>query len=306
MSNNATIQNNKSYDVIIIGGSFAGLSAAMTLGRCLRETLVIDSGLPCNRFTSESHNFITHDGEAPSAIAVLAKSQVQAYPGVQFLADLATNATGEQGDFTVSTQLHGDFKAKKLLFTTGVKDLLPAIPGFEECWGKSIQHCPLCHGYEFKGLKTGILMNTELAVDFGKMIKHFTTDLTLLTNGKAVLSAEQQQELTDRGITIIEKEIAGIVQHNGQLTAIAFTDGTQQPLEALYARLAFTQHCEVPQQMGCQLTDDGYIYTDELKKTTITGVYAAGDNTTRFRAVSQAVAAGTMAGAFINHDMVME
>jgi len=161
---------NKMYDVIIIGGSYAGLAAAMTMGRSLRDTLVIDSGKPCNAQTPYSHNFITQDGETPAAISVKAKQQVLKYSTVSFEEDLVKEVSGENGNFKVSTLSEKHYKTKKLIFATGIKDLMPELKGFADCWGITAIHCPYCHGYEVKSKNTGILVNDESALDFAKLI----------------------------------------------------------------------------------------------------------------------------------------
>src|SRR5690606_408454 len=139
---------NKNFDVIIIGGSYAGLSSAMTLGRALRNVLMIDSGKPCNRQTPHSHNFITQDGEEPGTIAEKAKAQVLKYDTVKFLNDLAVSGKKTENGFVIATETGKEFATKKLVFATGVKDIMPGIKGFSECWGISVIHCPYCHGYE--------------------------------------------------------------------------------------------------------------------------------------------------------------
>ena len=135
------------FDVIIIGGSYSGLSAAMSLGRSLRQVLVIDSGLPCNKQTPHSHNFITQDGEKPAVISAKAKLQVDIYKTVQFFNGLAVKAFKKNKGFEITTESGDVFTSRKVLFATGVKDLLPEINGFAECWGISVLHCPYCHGY---------------------------------------------------------------------------------------------------------------------------------------------------------------
>src|SRR5690606_26609566 len=140
--------NNKHFDVIIIGGSYAGLSAAMALGRALRNVLIIDGGSPCNRQTPHSHNFITQDGEKPHIIAEKARTQVLQYPTIKFITGIAHSGFKTEFGFTITTKANETFEAKKLIFATGLKDNMPDIKGFSECWGISVIHCPYCHGYE--------------------------------------------------------------------------------------------------------------------------------------------------------------
>jgi thioredoxin reductase len=297
---------NNRYDVIIVGGSYAGLSAAMSLGRSLRNVLIIDSGLPCNRQTPHSHNFITHDGETPKAIADKAREQVLKYDTVHIQQGLAVSATKTAAGFELTTADGAVLATRKLLFATGVKDLMPAIPGFAGCWGITVIHCPYCHGYEVKQQKTGIMSNGEIGFDFCKLINNLTTDLTLFTNGKSTLSLEQQEKLQKHTIAVVETEIAGFEHSNGQLKQVLLKDGSTMPLKAMYAKIPFVQHCDIPVQLGCALTEQGYIAVDLLGRTSVPGVYAAGDNTAMMRAVSLAVAGGGMAGAGINKELVEE
>lgn len=297
---------NNRYDVIIVGGSYAGLSAAMSLGRSLRKVLIIDSGLPCNRQTPHSHNFITHDGETPKAIADKARQQVLKYDTVSIQPGIAASATKKENGFELTTADGAGFFARKLLFATGVKDLMPAIPGFAECWGITVIHCPYCHGYEVKQEKTGIMSNGDIGFEFSKLVANLTTDLTLFTNGKSTLSLEQQEKLQKHNIVVVETEIAGFEHSNGQLKQVLLTDGSIMPLKAMYAKIPFEQHCDIPVQLGCALTEQGYLSVDMLGRTSIPGVYAAGDNTAMMRAVSLAVAGGGMAGAGINKELVDE
>ncbi|SDJ08444.1 Thioredoxin reductase [Pedobacter sp. ok626] len=298
------MEKNQNYDVVIIGGSYAGLSAALALGRAIRNVLVIDSGNPCNRQTPHSHNFLTQDGNTPAGIAALGKFEVMQYPTVEFLTDLVTGVKGENNNFQVITNSGKAIKARKLLFSTGVKDLLPEIPGFADCWGISVIHCPYCHGYEFKDQATGILANGDTAYEMASMINNWTKKLTVFTNGKAELTEVQLQQLSTLKIDVIEKPLQDIEHKGGAMERVLFTDGSSHMLNALYARPPFVQHCPVPKEIGCEINKMGYIQVDDLQKTTVAGVFAAGDNTSKFRAVSAAVAAGGKAGAFINHELI--
>ncbi len=297
------MEKNQEFDVIIIGGSYAGLSAAMTLGRSLRAVLIIDSGKPCNRQTPHSHNFITQDGEKPEEIARKAKEQVLGYKTVTFLQDLATNATKQENDFAVETKSGNNIKAKKLIFATGVWDIMPKIEGFSETWGITSIHCPYCHGYEFRSKKTGILVNNESAFDFAKLVLNWTNDLIIFTNGTSKFDVLPIQEL---GLSVIEKPIEKIEHHDGKISRLIFKDQTSFQLDALYHRPDFKQHCELPEKLGCHLTESGHIEVNDFQQTSIDGIYAVGDATTPFRAVSVATASGTKAGAILNHELISE
>lgn len=298
--------DNKSFDVIIIGGSYAGLSSAMSLGRALRKVLIIDSGLPCNRQTPHSHNFITQDGEKPGLIAEKAKVQVLKYPSVAFHNDLAIDGRKTGNGFEISTQQGLAFEAKKLIFATGIKDIMPDIEGFAASWGTTVIHCPYCHGYEVKGERTGILANGFFAFHYAQLIRNWTDDLTLFTNGKSTLSREETETITKHDIRIIEKEVAYLKHKNGRVRQIVFKDNSSFELKAIYSRPAFEQHCKIPEILGCELTEQGLIKVDPFYKTTLENVFACGDNSSMMRSVSNAVAAGSITGAVVNNEMTEE
>lgn len=298
--------NQKLYDVIIIGGSYAGLSAGMALGRAMLNTLIMDEGKPCNRQTPHSHNFLTNDGKTPAAIAAHAKAQVSVYPTVAFYNGGAAAAIKTTNGFQVESANGELFMAKKLVFATGIKDLLPAIEGLSECWGISAIHCPYCHGYEVRDERTGILGNGDMAFDFTRLISNWTKDLTLFTNGPATLTVPQREKLAQHQIEVIEKEIEKLVHQQGQLEQLVFKDGSGFYLKAVYAPSPFEQHCKIPEQLGCELTEEGYIKTDPGYETTIEGVYAIGDNASKMRTVANAVAMGTAAGIALSKKMILE
>lgn len=292
------------YDVIIVGGSYAGLSAAMALGRSLRKVLVLDNGQPCNRQTPHSHNFLLQDGETPAAITALAKEKVHQYPTINFLSSTVVGGKQISTGFEINTAEGQSFTAKKVLIATGVKDVLPAIPGFAECWGISVLHCLYCHGYEVKNTPTAVLANGDIGFEYAKMIRHWTKDLTLITNGKSTLTEEQITRLQAKGIAILEKEIKAIDHSDDNLHRLVFTDGSQLNITVLYTRPAMEQHTQLPTQLGCKLTEQGYIEVDDFKKTSVKGIYAAGDATTMFRSVAAAIGAGNLAGAMINKELI--
>lgn len=294
------------YDVIIIGGSYAGLSAAMALGRSLKNTLIIDNGIPCNRQTPHSHNFITQDGEKPKVIAERAREQVAQYKSIEFLNAKAIKGKKLEGKFEIQTEEGDKLFAKKLIFATGIKDLLPEIKGFSACWGICVIHCPYCHGYEFKGKKTAIMIDNEKAFHIAQLVNNLTDNITILTSGKTYFSDVQLQKLKDHHIDIIDKEVLEIVHHLGNVKAVTFNDGSQVPFDAIYASVPFIQHSQIPQELGCELNEQEYIKTDSFQMTNIEGVFACGDNTSPMRSVANAVAAGNLTGAMVNYILTEE
>lgn len=294
------------FEVIIIGGSYAGLSAAMALGRALRETLIIDSGKPCNRQTPHSHNFITQDGEAPAVIAAKAKQQVLTYPTVAFTEGLADTVVKTDTGFRITLKNGTEYQAKKVLFATGIKDSMPEIDGISECWGISVIHCPYCHGYEVRHQKTAIFANGDAAYHYAVLLTQWTKELTIFTNGTPEFTTEQKEKLQQYTIEIIDTPITELVHDKGRLQQIILADGTSHSFNAMYHRANYKQHCDIPGQLGCTINEQGFIQTDMMQKTTIAGIFAAGDCTTPMRSVSTAVAQGTMAGAAINAELCQE
>jgi len=190
----------------------------------------------------------------------------QACPTVQLLEEAAVAATGRDGDFTITTETGQVLQARKLFFGTGVRDLLPTRPGFSACWGTSLIHCPYCHGYEYHHQPTGMLLNgdMDMALEHARMLRQWTD----------------------------------------QLTHVELADRRQVPLAALYLRPGIEQHCLLPQELGCAYTEAGYLQVDNLQKTSVPGIIAAGDATTLLRSVSAAVAGGNMAGVVLNRELL--
>lgn len=294
------------FDVVIVGGSYAGLAAGMALGRALRRVLILDGGKPCNRQTPHSHNFLTQDGRTPAEIAALAREQVARYDTVRFLSGHATEAARHGEGFRVGTDSGAFFSAKKLVFATGIRDILPDIGGLAECWGISALHCPYCHGYEVRGQATGLLGNGNAGFEFALLLRNWTANLTLFTNGKSVLTREQTAALAARDIRIVEKAIGRLEHAAGRIRSLVFRDGTEAALDALYLRVPFEQHCPIPAALGCELTAEGHLKVDQMQKTTLPGVYACGDNSAAMRTVANAVATGTTAGMMVNKEMALE
>lgn len=278
----------------------------MALGRALRRVLIIDSGRPCNKKAPHAHNLITWDNAAPSEIIAKAKEQVLNYSTVQFIYGTVSDVQKLEHGFEARTEKGESFSAKKILFATGVSDTMPDLEYFSDCWGVSILHCPYCHGYEVKGVKTAVLANGEEAFLVCMVLTHWTEEIILLTNGESSLSENQTLKLQEHGIKIIEHKVEAISHSAGQLEQIRFSNGEKLDISVMYAKLAFKQHSNAPEKLGCELTEEGYIKVDECKKTSIPGVYAAGDNTSKGRTLAQAIAAGNIAGMMINGELSLD
>ena len=291
------------YDVIIIGGSFAGLSAALCLGRSLRKVLVVDGGNPCNRFSPHAHNFLTQDSIPPGEILQTALQQLLVYETVTLRRAMVTDVQKSETGFTISIDDNETVGSRKIIFATGVADILPDIEGFSDCWGKTIIHCPYCHGYEFRGKKTGLMASGERALHMSGLIKNLTEDLTIFTNGDAFTN-EELALLRKQGVEVIDDPIMAVDHEQGQINQVTLSSGKALHLEALYASLPFSQHSDLPAKLGCAMDEAGYLMVDPFQKTTVDHAFACGDNTTMFRSIANAVAAGNKAGAVVNMELV--
>lgn len=291
-------------DVIIIGGSYAGLAAAMALGRALRSVLIIDGGKPCNRQTPHSHNFLTQDGSTPKMIADLAKAQVLHYPTIQWYEGLAMDVIRIKDGFEIETDDGQWFSAKKLVFATGIRDVLPSIPGLEQCWGISVLHCPFCHGYEVRQQPTVILGNGDSGFEMAALLSNWTHDLTVYTNGTSSFTEEQLQKMAAHAIRIEEEPIDRLIHHDGHVQQVLFNNGNTAAVQTMYVRAPFVQHSPLPEKLGCEFTPEGYIKTEVTQQTNIPDVFACGDNSSRMRTVANAIASGTTAGISLTKMLV--
>lgn len=296
----------KDFDVIIIGGSYAGLSAAMSLGRSMRNVLVVDNGQPCNKQTPHSHNFLTRDGEEPAVISRIGREQVAQYPTVRFADVLAVGAAKRDDGFEVQVASGDTYISRKLILAMGIRDLLPGIKGLAECWGIGVVHCPYCHGYEFRGVRTAIIANGDKAVHLASLVSNLTKRLSILTNGPANFSVEQLLKLNRNGITVREEVVSEIIHNKGNVSGIVFQDQSKAGFDAIYAAVPFEQQSGIPAELGCKLTEMGHITVDAFQKTTVAGIFACGDNSTMMRSVAAAVASGNMAGAMANAELTGE
>ncbi len=302
------------YDAIVIGGSFAGLSAAMQLARARRRVCVVDAGQPRNRFAAASHGFFGQDGEPPLAMIEQARRKLAAYPSVGFVQGTVVSATAQQragspeNGFEVVLDDGATMEAHKLVLAFGVLDGLPDIAGLRERWGASVLHCPYCHGYEFAGQRLGVLyhspqsgMHAQLIADWGPT--------TLFLNAETTLEESEHARLLALGITIEPARIAALEGPGQDLHGVRLegNDARLVPLDALYIAPSTRPASPLAEQLGCAF-DDGMtgpvIRTDASKMTTVPGVYAAGDLSLMRHNATLASAEGVLAGVGAHQALV--
>lgn len=295
------------YEVVIVGGASAGLSAALALGRSARKTIVFDSGNPRNKPASHAHNLFTRDGTPPLDLLKIAKEQLEQYTAVSFQHGSIKNIRKEDGRFLVTADNDQQLTSRRIILATGLSDVLPDIKGFRQLWGRKIIHCPYCHGWEAKGKPMGLLMNGSVAEHMVTMVYQLNKELHLFTNGPSEISAEAKKWMEERNIAITEQPLTALVDDKDGLI-MQFSDGTQRRFSAVYARADRYQfHNELAIQLGCKLTEEGAVAVDEAQTTSVTGVYAVGDlaHPTAHQVI-MAAASGTKAGIACNNGLIME
>lgn len=299
--------SNPVHDVIIIGGSYAGLSAALQLGRARRNVLIVDEGKRRNRFASHSHGFLTQDGIDPAVIAADARAQVMEYKTVTWLSAKADSAVrlaqakADGGRFEVMVNGNSHL-ARRLLLATGVRDILPEIPGLAERWGKAVFHCPYCHGYELDQGEIGVIAGSELSMHHGLMLPDWGLT-TLLINNAFEPDTEQLRSLRARGVTIERSPIKAITGH----ADITLTDGRTLPFAGLFALAPFEMASPIANDLGLEFEQGpigSVIKTDPMKETSMPGVFACGDAARPMASVALAVGDGNLAGAGVHRSLL--
>ncbi len=290
------------YDVMIIGGSYAGMAAALQLVRARRSVLIIDAGQRRNRFAQSSHGFLGQDGVNPGEIARIARTQLLAYPTLSWQDDLAEKVEGAHDAFRVTTcsgvQSHG----RRLLFATGVSDTLPVVEGVAERWGRSIFHCPYCHGYELGQGAIGCIATGPMSVHQAMLLPEWGT-VTLLLNDAVSPDAGQRAELQHRKVTLEETPVMRVEG----VADVRLADGRLLSFAGLFMASRTAPATGLAHTAGCVLEDTPMgtqIQTTPQKATSVPGIYACGDVARVPHSVSLAVADGAWAGAQIHHSLV--
>ena len=299
------------YEAVVIGGSFAGLSAAMQLARARRRILIIDAELPRNRFAPESHGFFGQDGRTPAEIVQTGRSQVLAYPTAELRIDEATTAAQRNGAFDITLASGTTVSASRLVLATGVIDELPEIPGLRERWGVSVLHCPYCHGYESKDGRLGVLAAGETNLHIALLLPDWSAAVTLFTNGTFDPSDEQRAKLAARGVRVEPRRVAELLGTGPALSAVRVrgAEGDEVvPLDAMFIASRTRMASPLAEQLGCAF-DDGplgpVIRTDEKKQTTVAGVFAAGDAARSWHNATVASADGVLAGVAAHQSLAL-
>ncbi|MBE2264192.1 MAG: NAD(P)/FAD-dependent oxidoreductase [Burkholderiaceae bacterium] len=289
------------YDVIVIGGSYAGMAAALQLVRARKSVLVIDAGERRNRFASHSHGFLGQDGVDPGEIAANARRQLEAYPTLSWLEGRAEDVSGEVNGFTVTTAEGKSHHGRRILLAIGVADQLPPITGLDERWGKAVFHCPYCHGYELGEGRIGIIATGPMSLHQAQFLTEWG-DITLLVNNAMPLGADARSDLKRRGVVIEEVLIDKIEGH----ADVRMADGRLLSFAGLFTAALCTPSHSLAEAMGCAIEETPMglqVRTDAENKTSVPGVFACGDVARVPHSVSIAVGNGALAGIQIHRSL---
>ncbi|MEH3143997.1 MAG: NAD(P)/FAD-dependent oxidoreductase [Methylobacterium frigidaeris] len=295
------------FDVIVVGGSFAGLAAAIYIARGRRSVCVVDAGSPRNRFAAASHGFLGQDGSDPRTMLAQARGQLAAYPQATIVEDQAVDIRAGR-DFTVTLVSGQTLDAARLVLAYGITDVLPEIQGLAERWGKSVLHCPYCHGYEFADGKLGVLAVSPLSAHQALLIAEWGPT-TLYLNGGDMPDEATCARLARRGVGIEPAPVAALLGEGGTLTGLRLADGRMAAVDALYLAPRTRMNSPLAERLGCALDEGPFgpvIRTDAAKLTTVAGVYAAGDIARAPHSVSWAVADGVTAGISVHQSLAFQ
>ena len=312
VGNTAPERAGGSYDAVVVGAGTAGLSAALVLGRSRRRVLVLDGGQPRNAPSSGVHYFLTRDGTPPGEFLAIAREQLAPYAGVEVRKARAVRADRSGADFQIALEDGSTVGTRRILLATGVHDELPERPGFRELWGRGIFHCPYCHGWEVRDRPLAVLAPAQGAVEYSALIRNWSRDLVVLTDGAPNLDARSRSRLDALGVPVKEERISRLEGDGvGGLRRIFFEDGSEIEREGLFYAPPQRQRSDLAKALGCETEAMGPIpevvkSDPTTHETTVEGVFVAGDAGTMKQGAIMAASSGAVAAASLNHSLVLE
>lgn len=303
-----TEKHTESYEVVVVGGGAAGLSAALVLGRARRRTLVVDAGEPRNAPAAHMQGYLSRDGMSPAEFLAVGREEIAGY-GVELVRDRAVDVTRD-GDFTVALASGRSVRARRLVVATGLRDELPDVPGVAERFGNDVLHCPYCHGWEVRDQAFGVLATTPLSVHQALMVSQWSKDVTFFLHevAESDLSDDDLRRLAAAGVKVVPGEVAELVIEGERLTGVRLADGTVHAREVVFTAPRAVPQTGLLQKLGADFQDTpfgSYPVVDPTGLTSVPGVWAAGNAMGFAEQVINAASGGYRAGAFINGELLM-
>lgn len=299
------------WDCIVVGGGAAGLSAALVLGRARRRTLVVDAGAQSNLAAHGIGGLLGHDGRAPADFYAAARAELAAYPAVTMRTGEVTAGAPEDGRFVLELADGSQETARRVLLAMGMEYRPAELPGVAERWGRSVFHCPFCHGWEVREQPLGVLDRGATGVQRALLLRAWSDDVTLLTNGPAGFEPGDAERLAAAGVAVEERQVAGLKGPGPDLTAVSFADGGEHPCGGLLVPVVLHQRSALAAQLGAAAAEPGPLTADALAVDAMfrsgpDGVSVAGDLLGQAPSVANAIAAGSNAAAMIVHGLMTE
>ena len=291
------------YDVVVIGGGAAGLSAALVLSRARRSVAVVDAGEPRNSPAAHMQGFLSRDGMPPRDLLAAGRDEVQRYGGRLITGAVAAVASGAGPGFRVTLADGPGLDARRVLVATGLRDELPDIPGVRERWGRDLLHCPHCHGYEVRDQPLGVLGGAPDAVQHAQLIRQWSSDVVFFPHTGTV-TADQREHLAARAIGVVEGTVTRLVVADDRLREIELDGGTLVARSAVFLRPRFVPNSGLLVDLGCAVDDDGFVVADAAGRTTVPGVWVAGNAANPRAQVITAAGEGSSAAIALNADLV--
>jgi thioredoxin reductase len=302
------------YDVVVVGGGAAGLSAALMLARARRAVLVVDAGRPRNAPAAHLHNYLSRDGAAPSELLAAGRDEVAGYGGHIMTGTVVSATRLAAGDFRIFLEDGSSVRARRLLAATGLVDELPDVPGVAERWGRDVLHCPYCHGWEVRDRAIGVLATGPMAVHAALLWRQWTTDVIMFRHTAPELDDADREKLAARGVAMVDGTVAGLEVRDDRLAGVRLAGGEVVERDALVVLPHFTTHADILTTLGLSATEQRmgdhvigtYIAADRTGATAVPGVWVAGNVADPMDQLINAAAAGARSGAAINADLVAE
>lgn len=299
------------WDCVVVGAGAAGLSAALVLGRARRRTLVVDAGGQSNRVAHGIGGLLGHDGRPPAEFYAAGRQELAAYPTVELRSGEVLKGERRDGSFVLELADGSREVARRVLLTTGMDYRYPSLPGIAERWGRSVFHCPFCHGWEVRDQPLGVLDRGPRGMQRALLLRMWSDDVTLLANGPADLDEPDLDRLRIAPVTVDERPVVELCGPDATLTGVAFAGGEERALTGLLVPVTLHQRSGLAEQLGAAATDPGPVVVDAIEidpmfHTTAHGLFAAGDVSIQMPSVANAVAAGSGAAAMIVHDLMAE